>query len=49
LVELRGIELEGQELSGLEEEAIPLPPSRRVLAPSVRAKTSRESASDAPR
>jgi hypothetical protein len=29
MVELRGIELEGQELGGLEEEAIALPPSRR--------------------
>ena len=29
MVELRGIELEGQELSGLEEEVIALPQSRR--------------------
>jgi hypothetical protein len=29
VVELRGIELDGQELGALEEEAIPLPQSRR--------------------
>jgi hypothetical protein len=29
MVELRGIELEGQVLGSFEEENIPLPPSRR--------------------